>query len=285
MRIIALLVIALASCSNPTTKEPDTSTPRIVSIGGTLTEILFALDQGDSIIGVDSSSLFPVQAQSLPQIGSHHKISVEQVLALAPTIVVASSSTPVDSLEQIRSAGVRVHVIEDVTTLDGVGTRIEAVAKAIDAYQQGKELSDQVREEIKTAIAEAKSDTAVRAMFIYARGGRVLSVAGTSTSADVLLIAAGAINAASDSKGFRPLNSEAAVAAAPDILVMMESGAKSIEAQGGAFALPGISLTPAGKHRRIVEMNGLLLLGLGPRTGQAIRELHKQIEKEMNRQK
>lgn len=279
---IALLLLA---CSNEPRNQ--TATPpqrdRIVSIGGTVTETLYALGHGENLVGVDTSSTYPSAALDVAQVGSHHQISVEGVMALRPTRVVAIASTPPAVLEQLTLAGVAVTRIEDVTSLDRVGPRIQAIARAVGSVQRGTELAKEALDSIRSERDDGSAAT-VNILFVYARGSRVLSVAGKNTSADALITAAGFANAAAGLDGFAPLNAEAVVAAAPDILLMMRSGVSSLSSQGGVFDLPGISLTPAGKNRRLVEMDGLFLLGLGPRTGKALRALRSDVDRAMGEQ-
>ena len=65
---------------------------RIVSAGGSVTEILFALDLGAQIVAVDTSSLYPVEATTLPKIGYYRQLSPEGVLAQKPDILVVTTT-------------------------------------------------------------------------------------------------------------------------------------------------------------------------------------------------
>jgi iron complex transport system substrate-binding protein len=86
-----------------------------------------------------------------------------------------------------------------------------------------------------------------------------------------MLTLAGATNAASALSGWKPLSDEGLIAAAPEAIVMMDHG------PGGAaqdpFALPTFAATPAAAQKRLVVMDGTYLLGFGPRTPEAAREL------------
>jgi iron complex transport system substrate-binding protein len=269
------------TAANSDEAATEVTNQRIVSVGGVITETLFALGKGDAVVGVDSSSTHPKEAGEVDQVGSHHRISVEGVMALRPTLILANSSTPPNVLKQLESVGVEVKTIEEVTAVGDVSARIQNIANAIGASDEGETLAKTVQADIDKQLAAA-APRAVKVLFVYARGSRVLSVAGRDTAADALITAAGFSNAAEKLTGFRPLNAEAVVAAAPDVLLMMTSGASSLDGQGGALALPGISLTPAGKHSRLVEMDGLFMLGLGPRMGQAIGRLRSEVQRVMD---
>jgi iron complex transport system substrate-binding protein len=100
-----------------------------------------------------------------------------------------------------------------------------------------------------------------------------MNVSGTGTSADAIIELAGGKNAVTGYENYKPLTAEGAVAAAPEFILVTSRG---LEASGGVDGLlkqPGLALTPAGKEKRVIAMDDLLLLGFGPRVGQAAKEL------------
>lgn len=267
--VVASLVAAACGSDPNTAVEGQ---PRIVTIGGPVTEIVFALGHGAQVVGTDTSSTYPPEVSALPKVGSHQRVSAEAVLALRPTLVLASEQTPRSALEQIEAIGVPTAYVDEVTSADQVGARIRAVAVALGRGPEANELALRAARELADARAPRVA-SAPRVLFIYARGASVVSVAGTETAAAAMIELAGGINAVTEFDGFRPLSAEAVVAARPDVLLMMPSGAESLDGDDGVFALPGVALTPAGKQRRLIEMDGQLLLGFGPRTGEAVRQL------------
>jgi iron complex transport system substrate-binding protein len=98
-------------------------------------------------------------------------------------------------------------------------------------------------------------------------------VGGRETAADVVLSLAGCENAASDLKGFMQLTPEAVVRARPDVVLAPEKGLASLGGPEKLFATPGLAETPAAQGRRVVAVDDLLLLGLGPRVAKAIDEV------------
>jgi iron complex transport system substrate-binding protein len=88
-----------------------------------------------------------------------------------------------------------------------------------------------------------------------------------------MLQLAGASNVMSGFDGYRPLTPEAVIAAAPDIVLATDQGVLEAGGIDGLLAMPGLGLTPAGRQRRVVAMDALLLLGFGPRLPQAVATL------------
>ena len=97
-------------------------------------------------------------------------------------------------------------------------------------------------------------------------------IAGRNTAADGIIRLAGAVNASADFEGYKIVNDEAIIAAKPDVVLAMERRQFALIADQ-VFAHPAFTLTPAATGKRLVSMEGLYLLGFGPRTARAARDL------------
>lgn len=247
---------------------------RIVSIGGAVTEILYRLGYDTEIVGVDSTSQYPAEAlKTKANIGYVRSLGAEGVLSLSPSLVLASEGAgPPDALRLIEQAGVPIVRVPDEPSPAGIVKRVEVVAQAVGAAERGAVLIREIERGLaELAEARAKVDRPTRALFVLSlQNGRPL-VGGSGTTADAMLSLAGATNVAASLTGWKPLSDEGLISAAPDAIVMMERGP-----DGGApdpFASPAFAATPAAAQRRLVVMDGVYLLGFGPRTPQAARDL------------
>lgn len=247
--------------------------PRIVSVGGAVTETIFALGAQGQLVGVDTTSLFPADATRLPQVGYARTLSAEGVLALAPQLLLASGEAgPPTVLAQLQRAGVRVEVLDDHHRFDGVLARTRRVGALCGREAEAAQLVARLQQDW-AARPPPPAAPLPRVLFVLAHAGGQLRVAGEGTGADAMLALAGARNAFAGVQGYKPLTAEAALQAAPDVILCTDQG---LVAQGGADGLltaPGLALTPAGRARRVVGMEALLLLGFGPRLPQAVAEL------------
>jgi iron complex transport system substrate-binding protein len=252
---------------------PDTS--RIVTLGGAVTEIVYALGAGSRVVGVDASSVHPDAATEKPSVGYFRRVPAEGVLSLDPTLVLALEGTgPPAALDQIRGAGVAVETVEDESSVRGAKRKIRQVGRLLDREARADTLVRQMERDLSEARSLRRdASSAPRVLFIYARGSGTMSVAGTGTSAEAMIELAGAKNAVTGFDGFKPMSAEAVVNAAPDVILMLTRGLDSIGGETELLEQPGISLTPAGKNGRIVAMDDLLLLGFGPRLGTAVKTL------------
>jgi iron complex transport system substrate-binding protein len=258
-----------------TAPTPSTTSLKIVVAGGPLTEIVFALGAGANVVGADTSSVFPAETGALPKVGYQRQLASEGVLSLGPSLLLASEEAgPPDAIEQVRRAGVRVVTIASPKTSAAISDRVLSVGEAVERADEARVLAATMREAVTSLEARARSRaTRPRVLFLYARGQGAMMVGGAGTAADVVLSLAGCTNAATELKGYLPLTPEAAVAARPDVVLAPEQGLASLGGPDGLFATPGLAETPAAGTRRVVAVDDLLLLGLGPRVIQAIDEV------------
>lgn len=250
-------------------------TSRLVTIGGAVTEIVYALGAGLQLVGVDTSSTYPEGAMQLPQVGYQRALSAEGVLSLRPSLILATAEAgPPAALSQVRAAGVTVLAVPSVYTVDGVRTKIRLITTALGREAQGERLLHALANDLAEAMAVRRHRQGnPKVLFIYARGAGTLNVAGLGTAAAAMIHLAGGRNAVTGYEGYRPLTAEAVVAAAPDVVLIPARGLESVGGIDGLLTLPGMALTPAGSRRRVIAMDDLSLLGFGPRMGQAVREL------------
>lgn len=266
---LALLAVLAAG---PVAAEPS----HILALGGSVTEIIYELGQQDRLIARDSTSTFPPEALSLPDVGYLRTLSPEGVLSVGPDLILAEPDAgPPEAVAALTSASVPFVVLPKAQDAAGVIGRIHAVAEALGMKAQGDALAARVEAEIAAAVALGAAEAPKKkVMFVLsAQGGRLLA-AGSGTAADAMLRLAGAENVMAGFEGYKPVSDEAVVAAAPEVVVMMDRGDHSTPDAATLFALPALAATPAAETRALVQMDGLFLLGFGPRTGQAIAALH-----------
>ena len=249
--------------------------PKIIALGGAITEILYALGMSDAIIGVDVSSTYPEQAKSKPNVGYWRNLNAEAVLALQPNLIISTTEAgPAAVFGQIKKAGIPVLVVDAQYTIANAKAKIRLIAKAVNRVQRGEELVTEMERDLaSTELLKAKLKGNPSVLFIYARGQSLMLTSGKKTPADAILKLAQVKNAVTQFDGVKPLTSEAVVASHPDIILMTTGGLKSLGGIDGVLKIPGVALTPAGKSRKIVEIDDLLLLGFSTRMGKAIKEL------------
>lgn len=278
--IILVFALVFNSCNISSTSKPGLSdSTKIVSTNGTLSEILVGLGFEDNIIGVDVASTYPASLQQKPKIGHNRDISTEGVLGLDPDLVVgiADAVKPQVS-EQIRATGTRFLLFAHEYSEEGAKRLIRTVADSLGRAAKGDSLLNVLEADLTRADSiTARVQDKPKVLFIYARGTGTMMVAGQRTQLDEIIKLAGGINAVQGFEDFKPLTSEAVIAANPDVILLFDSGLSSLGGIDGLLQVQGIAETNAGKNRKVVEMDGQFLTGFGPRLGKAVIELAEKI--------
>lgn len=249
---------------------------RIVSIGGAVTEILYTLGLQDRIAAVDTTSAYPPAAlKEKPNVGYMRALSPEGVLGIAPTLILSiEGAGPKQAMSVIEAASIPLVTIPDSFSGEGILEKVRMVAQATGVEARGRCLADKVRADLD-ALAHVRKRVAkpMRVMFVLSFVGGRAMVAGNKTAADGIIKLAGAVNAISEYEGYKAINDEAVVAAKPDaVLVMSRSSAEQLTAET-IFSHPAFTTTPAAANKAYVFMDALYLLGFGPRTALAARDL------------
>ncbi|MDF3813392.1 hemin ABC transporter substrate-binding protein, partial [Rhodopseudomonas sp. BAL398] len=97
-------------------------------------------------------------------------------------------------------------------------------------------------------------------------------VAARHTAADEIIRMSGAVNAIDGYDGYKMINDEAIVAAKPDWVLSIERGKESLAAEA-IYQHPAFAMTKVASDKTFVAMDGLYLLGFGPRTAAAARDV------------
>jgi iron complex transport system substrate-binding protein len=252
-----------------------TDTSRIVSIGGAVTEILYALGLEQRVVAVDTTSLYPPRALAdKPNVGYMRQLSAEGVLGLAPSLILATEGAgPKETVAVLERANVPFVSVPDKFDGDGVLAKIRLVAAATGAAAQGACIADAVKADL-AALAELRGRVATPLRVLFAMSmveGRPM-VGGRATAADALIRLAGAVNAMDGHDGYKSVSEEAVIAAKPDAVLVMQRSQHMVTPEQ-IFAHPAFVHSPAAAHKRYIAMDGLYLLGFGPRTARAARDL------------
>jgi len=252
---------------------------RLLTIGGAVTEIVYALGKGDEIIANDITSYYPEAANKLPKVGYMRTLSAEGLLSMRPTLIIADAGAgPLNVLEQIRSAGVKVVQLQEGFTPEHVATNIRLIGKQLQAANTEKVATqyEVAWQEVAGKVATLKNNP--RVLFVLDHTGKNPQAAGDETAANAIIKLVHADNVmARQFKGYKPLTAESMVAAAPEVIITTYEG---VQASGGLEVFqdkPGLRMTPAGKAKRVISMDSLLLLGFTPRLPNLVADLSKAV--------
>ncbi|WP_245415164.1 heme/hemin ABC transporter substrate-binding protein [Hoeflea marina] len=271
LRVGLFVAAALALASQARAGE---APARIIAIGGSVTEIVYALGGQERLVARDTTSTFPPEALDLPDVGYIRALSAEGVIGLAPDLIIAlEGAGPPEVMAVIRESGIALAEIPDGYDAAAISTKIRAVGRALGLEAKAEILACTVDAAIARAAGAAASADRPRALFILSmQGGRIMA-AGADTHADGIIRLAGGDNVMAGISGYKPVSDEAVMAAAPDVVVMMDRTGDHAISDEMLFAHPALSSSPAASAHAVVRLDGMKLLGFGPRTAEAIAEL------------
>lgn len=278
----AMGALAAAPLASAWAQSPAAKPPRIVSVSGSLTEIVYALGAEQQLVGTDTTSLYPAAAQRTSKVGYMRQLSAEGLLSLRPDAVIGTTDAgPSVVMAQIRSAGVQVELVNTTHDWAELGRKVAAVGRATAQVEAARALQAQLEAQwaqTQKVVGQYRGRVP-KVLFVLSHGPSP-QVAGAQTAAHAMLGFAGLRNAMAEPggpsvlNGYRPMTSEALVNAAPDVIVTTTQGIEAIGGVDKFWARPGLTLTPAYQRRALVAMDALLLIGFGPRLPQAVLELH-----------
>ncbi|MEM1195003.1 MAG: ABC transporter substrate-binding protein [Pseudomonadota bacterium] len=274
--LIPLLALVCAACAS---EAPETNSDRLVSVGGDVTEIVYALGAGDRLVATDSTSVYPAEANSTPKVGYVRRLSAEGVLATKPDLILISGAAgPDEALEQIREVGIDMVEMPTDYSIEGILAKVRLVAEAIGEIEKGEELAAKIEADWERAQTEiGKFDGIPRAFFFTTLRDGIPQAAGVETAANGVIELLGGENLFGNQSGYTPISNEAAVAADPDMIFVMTH---EIERGGGLESLtknPAIQLTNAVTEGRVYPVDSVRIMQFGPRTPEAIAELAQDI--------
>ncbi|KAA0960260.1 ABC transporter substrate-binding protein [Microbacterium sp. ANT_H45B] len=252
-----------------------------IDISGTIASTVFALGLGDQVVGRDSSTMF-ADTEDLPVVTkTGHTLNAEAILELAPTVILTDTTIgPKEIRQQLRDAGITIVVISSDRRLDTTDELVTEIAAALGVPSRGAALIERLDGDLDDALAEiaevvpSDADDRARMLFLYVRGNaNIYYIFGEDSGADSLIDAVGGVDVAAEIgwEGMKPMTAEALVAAKPDVLVMMTDGLESVDGIDGLIErIPAIAETPAGAHRRVIDMADSEILSFGPRSADVI---------------
>lgn len=278
--LIAGLGLLLSACGRFGNKDKKDSQERVISLSKHLTEMVFALGKGSSLVGCDLSSTYPDSAKLLKTVGYHRALSPESIIALEPDLVIHSNDIgPETVLPQITSAGLNCKAFGGANTIDSAKLLLKQLGDYFGATAKADSIIIKMDKDIQQAADLLKSrnitDTPKVMIIHFGRANNVYFVmSGRKGVGDKMIALAGGKTAIYDAKGARQISAEAIAVANPDIIIATDFGYDQMGSmEKFASDVPGVSLTNAARNKRIYRFEEHDLVYFGPRSGENIIKL------------
>ena len=251
---------------------------RIISIGPSNTEFLFALGAGDRVVGDDDYSDEPAAAKTKEHVGGV-KVNLEKVAALRPDLIVTVKFSD-GTIEALTQLGAAVLVV-DPQGLPDVAKTAVLLGQAIGA--DGRALATEIQKQIDAVSAKTQAAAKPRVFHeVDASDLTKMYTVGPNSFIDDLIKVAGGVNIAASAKTQYPtISAEEVVKADPEIVILGDSGYGTTVEE--VAARPGWSAMNAVKNKRVYPVPGNLFSRPGPRVGFAALEYAKLVHPELFR--
>lgn len=247
---------------------------RILSLGPDITEIVYVLGGADKVIARDRSSRYPEAATAKLDVGYRRTLSPESLVGLMPDLILAAEDIgPPETVDVLKDLEIPMVTVPGNNTPEGIARKIDIIAAILDQNDAGVMLKKQVLDDFAAAEALGNSiPVSERKKVVFFHGLLRLTGAGNNTSAGSIIEFSGGINPLNEYDGYKAISEESLLALAPDVVLMLSDG-KGGPTPEEVFANPALALTPAGINKALIVLEGPYMLGFGPRTSQAVRDL------------
>ncbi|OOE87573.1 heme/hemin ABC transporter substrate-binding protein [Salinivibrio sharmensis] len=237
------------------------ASPRIVSAGASVTDLLIELGAEQQVVGIDATS--QLDSKDVPNIGYHRQLAVEGVLSLSPTLLLGSEEMgPKPVLTKLDNAGVEVVTLPSAPTVAALKQRITQVANLTEKQSNAAPLLRAVDKKLAQLKRHALASTQ-QGVFLLVHQGRPASIAGASTTPNTLIELIGANNPAANTvTSYKPLSPEALLGFNPDFILVMQRSLDQLSGLTGlASAVPLLENTQAFQQNKILAIDGSVLVG------------------------
>lgn len=254
---------------------PGFAQERIVALGGDVTEIVYALGEGDKIVATDSTSIWPPEARETQKVGYVRNLSAEGVLSIEPDLILISGAAgPEPALELLQQSGVTIVQMDKAYTIESIIEKTRSVAEALGKVEAGEALVAELEADWAeaTRAIDALPDGLGILFFASGRDGTPRA-AGTETAAHGIIGLLGGTNLFGSQTGYKSISLEAAIVADPDIILVMSHNAEALGGLEGVGGHPSLSLTGAAQRGDVFAVESGQTMSFGLRTPAAVGRL------------
>lgn len=191
---------------------------RIISLAPHVTELLFTVGAGSSLVGTVDFSDFPPAARVIARIGGSSGIDLERIVALHPDLIVGwASGNPRPAVERLRALGFPVYLTQPRRPED-ITRNLEHLGRLTGAHAAAESAAAGFLMRYRMLAARYASKPAVR-VFYQVLDPHLITVNGQHLISEVLRVCGG-VNVFADLPLLAPVVSEEAVLKAdPEVIV------------------------------------------------------------------
>ncbi len=245
---------------------------RIISLSPSNTEVAFALDLSDRIVGVTEYCNYPPEAQDREIVGGFSTPNLEKILELEPDLVIAST-IHVEEVPRLEELGIPVLVIESVTLVD-LFTSISLVSEVTGVSDNGEELITSMQERIAAveAVVSQIPETDKLKVYYEVYSDPLMS-AGSNAFVNEIITLSGGVNIFGEiNESYPQISAEVVAERLPDIILYPDYHGTADLMEESMAARPGWENIPAVVNGEIYAISDDTFARPGPRIVEAIED-------------
>jgi iron complex transport system substrate-binding protein len=253
---------------------------RVVSLAPSVTEIIFALDAGESLLGVTDRCDYPPEAVRIGRVGGFGAPNVEKLLALSPDLVIAAGLEREEVAEVLRRSGIRVLDVR-IRNFEELFDAIRQIGEAVNRLQQAEGVVARMRAELKAVTAQNGTTLRGQHPRVFVEiGDHPLMTAGGTSFLDDLIVRAGGVNVAHEiSQAYTNINPEKVIEWNPDIIIVTQMGRPGDAAVQLSGRIGWADISAVRNGRVIDDIHPDLLFRPGPRLIDGVKALAARLHK------
>lgn len=241
----------------------------VVSLIPSNTEILYALEEGDKLIGATDFDTYPKEALEVERVSDSVKFNAERIIQLDPDIVLAYSTGGPTGLEVLEEADIPVFVIESAASFEDVYGDIEQIAQVMGVEEKGEELIASIQEEIKGVQDKLAAMDQKKKAYIEISPLPEIYTTGDKTFQQEILNHAQVENVFADLEGWPKLSEEEVVKRNPELIFTtvsyVENAVDEIKARDSWSEIAAI------QNEQVFLLDSDITSRPGPRIGEAVK--------------
>lgn len=241
---------------------------RVVTLAPALTEIVFALEKGDRLVGNTKFCHYPEAAKQVPRVGGLMDVNLEILVHKKPDIIFLYR----DIYEAVKVMEQRSRLVfVKHTTLQDILDGITIIAQALEVPEKGKKLVGQIQGQLQALRAKTAGKKKLKTLLIIGRSPDKLSnmyIVGKTDFLNELMDAAGGINAYQGDLQYPSISVESVVAMSPDVIIELSAHNEGIPEAQVLQLWKKYPFIPAVKSNKISIIRDAIWLIPGPRVAQ-----------------
>ncbi|MDP3300527.1 MAG: helical backbone metal receptor [Sulfuricurvum sp.] len=193
---------------------------RIIALSPAVNEMIFALGEGEKVVGNTSYCNTPKEAKSVTKVGGYFSPSLEKIVTLSPDLVIMQDNN-LPLTQKLAQLGIKTIVIK-IDTIDSIKKAFFTIAKPLHAEAKAVAITKRIDKSLLGLRGIVQNKKILIVIGSPTDLSKEIYVAGQNLYFDDIIQASGNVNALQSSRKGQPvLNLEKILKTNPDIVIVL----------------------------------------------------------------